>query len=213
MYAFVDHSSHDYITDNHRTQRAPEIDWVAFAPGSGPAPRPVVPTGFADESLMSFSHDELSEGWEVAQTAQLIGATFFEMFDCNLPDYPGIAHQAHEWLVNITDAWHGDESKAEEFRVARQLLQGVIDAARRGAQGQPTRWSPWRRGLNLDVHRPTPSCEELGAWYDARALDGGAWQVRKAGDRVEAVRMSDGTAITLTKAQARRSLSITGKAA
>jgi hypothetical protein len=215
MYAFVDHNSHDYITDNHRTQRAPEIDWVAFAPGSGPAPRPVLPTGFADESLLSFSHGELSEGWEAAQTAQLIGATFMERFDCNLPDYPGIAHQAHEWLVNITDAFHGDESKADEFRVARQLLQGVIDAARRGAQGQPTRWSPWRRGLNLDVHSPSGSGEQAprGAWYQARGADGSDWRARKAGDEVEAVRMSDGSSRMLTPGQARRVLTLLGKVA
>ncbi len=216
MYSFVDHNSHDYITDAFDSCRSFEPDPTVPQPGAdGTAPRPVLPTGFADESLLSFSHDELTEGWETAQTAQLIGATFFEMFDTNTPDYHGIVRAAHAWLVNLTDAFHGDEGKAEEFRVARQLLQGVIDAARAGIAGRPTRWSPWRRGLNLDVHGPTPTpgAEELGAWFDALGLDGGAWQVRKAGDGVEAVRMSDGTSITLTRAQARRSLSITGRAA
>lgn len=216
MYAFVDHHSHDYITDNTPVDRTPKPDETITHRGASGAPRPVLPSGWANESLMSFSRDELSEGWEVAQTAQIIGAVFAEMFTVSEPCYFKIARAAHAWQRQLTDAWHGDPERAEEFKAARQLLQGVIDAARAGINGRPTRWTPWRRGLNLDVTGPqkAPEADEVGGWYDAKGVDGSDWQVRKYGKGVvEAVNMADGTSITLTRKQARNSLTIKGKAA
>ena len=206
MYAFVDHSSHDYITDDFRTQRAPEIDWFI----EPDAPRSVLPTGWTDERLIGFEEDELEAGWKPAQTAQVIGATFFELFDTTNPDYHSIARQAHAWLVNITDAWHGQPERREEYKVTRQLLQGVIDAANRGLSGQPTRWSPSRRGLNLSVTPDTKEAPETGRWYEARGLDGSDWRVRKHGDQVQAHRISDDSSRLLSKRQARAALTVVG---
>lgn len=204
MYAFADETSHDYITDPRpcRHELTPDMSIREVADSM----RAVVPMGYVDERL--FSYDELEPEWRVVQTAQIIGHTFSELFRASQPDYPTIAQTAQAWQQDLMDQWHGDEQRADEWRLARQLLQGVIDAAHAGAQGHLGRWTPSQRGFNLSARRPTNESPKTGRWFEARAVDNTDWRVRKSNDQVEAVRLDDGTSRLLTREQARMTLKI-----
>ena len=252
MYDFFDPTSHDYLFEapDRDDELAPRLDGFHHID----APRPVVPTGWADERQLPFDEEDLEQGWKTAQSAQLIAAVFGELFDAPNPDYHTIARAAHRWQQSLFNDWYsrrrvhakiqdarelladagdqdpGDpemrdaylilqemvrahESRLEEFRVARQRLQGVLDAAKKGISGKPTRWWPTRRGLNLSASAPSDKAEETGRWYEARGWDGSAWQVRKVGEEVEAIRLDDGTTRKLTPKQAKRTLKVVALAA
>ena len=146
MYDFADETP-SYVHDNPYVQREPE--WL-FYPESEQA-RLVHPYGWADERLLSFEPAALEPGWAPAQLAQLLGTTFLELFDEDQPDYHKIRDAAHDWLVRLARAWWGRPEHEARWRVARQLLGGVLDAVEAARRGQPTGWHPHRRGYHAHV--------------------------------------------------------------
>ena len=188
-------------------QRQPDIDWVDWF--SSPPPRTVVPVGHADESLVAFDADQLEDGWREAQVAQVIGAVFMEMFSEDLPSYAIILDSATAWQQRMMDAWW--KTQEIELQTGCEMLQSIINAARAGLKGQPTAWSPTQRRLEVEAAPTlTPDGVKPGKWYEAKALDGERWRVRKHGDSVQAETLDRrfNANIELTKKQARMTMKV-----
>ena len=213
MYNFADETP-DYINvfDTRLSVRHEEQeDWRDWHTEHTPA-RPILPSGYADERLICLEPGALSDGWERAQIAQVIGSTFGDLFHATHPNYEEIKALALTWYASLYAQWGAQPERREELQIARILLAGVAETAERGARGQCGRWWPSKAGYHAARPEAPEAAEaaeaaEPGAWYVTRDFAHGAhWKVRAIGaDAIEARPMEQPESAhhVLTKKQAR----------